>query len=56
MVDKEPDEELRQRWWLRMRRCYGVPDLVKDGHARTAVVRTSTDSTTSPHWSTFDPS
>ena len=56
MVDKEPDEELRQRWWLRMRRCYGVPDLVKDGHARTAVVRTITDSTTSPHWSTFDPS
>jgi hypothetical protein len=38
MEDSERDEELYRRWWMRMRRAFGIADLITDGHARFALV------------------
>jgi len=29
---------LRERWWIRIRRSFGVPDLVADGHATSLIL------------------
>lgn len=39
MVDEVPSDELRQRWWVRLRRSLGVPDLLSDGNARLLIAR-----------------
>jgi hypothetical protein len=31
-------EELSERWWLRIRRAFGVPDLVTDYHAKVLII------------------
>jgi hypothetical protein len=33
MADDEREMELMERWWLRMRRSFAVPDIVTDDHA-----------------------
>jgi len=38
MEDSERDEELYRRWWIRMRRAFGIADLITDGNARFALV------------------
>jgi hypothetical protein len=38
MADDEHDMELMERWWLRMRRSFAVPDLVTDDHAIEAIM------------------
>ena len=35
IADVGPNEK---RWWMRMRRAYGIPDLVSDDHAREAII------------------
>ena len=38
MSEDPQDQTLRCRWLLRIRRSFGVPDLLNDDHAKTAIV------------------
>jgi len=31
-------EELSERWWLRIRRAFGIPDLVTEYHAKVLII------------------
>ena len=33
-----PVQDVDSRWWQRIRRAFGVPDPVSDGHARAIII------------------
>jgi hypothetical protein len=37
MAAEEPNDERRARWWFRLRRAFGIPDLVTDANAREVI-------------------
>jgi hypothetical protein len=48
MADHEHDTELMERWWLRMRRSFAIPDIVTDEHAIEVIMRLAVPETTRP--------
>jgi len=37
MAAEEPNDERRARWWVRLRRAFGIPDLMTDANSREVI-------------------